>query len=135
MANLSRQSFLRRSLLLGAGACTLATLPGCFLFDEPELLVGTLDELAQAGHLVRTFNRKQILVTRLEGELVIFSLICRHKKCTVKYQAFEQEFHCPCHEGVYDRFGRVIDGPPPGPLHRYAYEVREAEIWVLNQPA
>lgn len=128
-----RREFLRVTAAATAGLALTAALPGCGS-EEPEMLAGTLDELASQGQLSPKFNGSRIFITRLDDGLVAFSLICSHKKCTVEWQAREKEFHCPCHEGKYDAQGKVIDGPPPGPLRRFATEIRnEKEIWVLNR--
>ncbi|MEM7368563.1 MAG: Rieske (2Fe-2S) protein [Bacteroidota bacterium] len=130
--NPSRRQFIRDGVILGGGVCTLA-LGACSLFDEPEMRVCSLDELQLHPYLISRFNRKKIFLTYLQEELVIFSLICRHKRCTVDFEEEEQLFLCPCHDGTYDRFGEVIDGPPPAPLLRFKYEIRGEEVWVLNQ--
>lgn len=99
----------------------------------PEMLVGTVSQLESSGFLSPKFNEKRIFTTFLDGQIVTFSMVCRHKKCTVDWVSEVKEFQCPCHEGVYDAYGKVLDGPPPGPLFRFKTEVRGEEIWVLNE--
>ncbi|WNJ17365.1 Rieske (2Fe-2S) protein [Pontibacter sp. G13] len=130
---MKRSEFLKKSLAAGAGACMLGSVESCSIFDDPEMKVCAVADIEAVPFLVSRFNRKQIFLTYLDGELTIFSLICRHKKCTVEWEERDEEFVCPCHDGRYDRTGQVIDGPPPGPLHRYRYEIRNDEIWVLNE--
>lgn len=133
MTDSSRRTFLKKSAQVGIGCALLTTIPACTLFDEPEMLVCKLSELDHVTFVTKKFNRKRILARKLDGELVIFSLICSHKKCTVKYKEMEDHFACPCHEGMYDRNGEVIDGPPPEPLSRFKHEIRGDELWVLNE--
>lgn len=45
------------------------------------------------------------------------SATCTHLGCQVRWEADARRFLCPCHGGVYDAAGRVIEGPPPRPLH------------------
>ena len=130
---MKRKEFIQSGLTAGIGLCALQSLSGCALFDEPEMLVCTLAELKTNSFFTSRFNRKKIFATYLDDELVIFSLICRHKKCTVAWEEDEELFLCPCHEGTYDKYGEVIDGPPPGPLYRFKYEIRGDEVWVLNE--
>jgi len=129
---MNRKEFLRRSAVLGAG---LSLAPACGLLDEPEMLLCELETLKKAPEGFKTFifNRRKILLREDGEKLEIISLICTHRHCTVAYEAEEKIFACPCHEGTYDYEGRVIDGPPPRPLQRFAYEMRGNEIWVLNQ--
>ncbi|MEZ4773495.1 MAG: ubiquinol-cytochrome c reductase iron-sulfur subunit [Bacteroidia bacterium] len=130
---MDRKHFVKYSITAGAGVCALGLLHGCSLLDEPEMKVGRLSDLEEQVYIISRFNRKKILTTRLEGELVIFSLVCRHKRCTVAYEEDSEQFVCPCHEGIYDKYGQVVDGPPPAPLHRYKQEIRGNEIWVINE--
>ena len=44
------------------------------------------------------------------------SATCTHLGCQVRWEAEARRFHCPCHGGVYDASGRVLEGPPPRPL-------------------
>lgn len=45
---------------------------------------------------------------------------CTHEGCTVQYVAAEGGIWCACHNARFDVEGRVIAGPPPRPLPRYA---------------
>jgi Rieske Fe-S protein len=46
----------------------------------------------------------------------VFSATCTHLGCQVLWDASKKHFKCPCHGGVYDVSGKVLDGPPPRPL-------------------
>jgi len=50
----------------------------------------------------------------------------------VRWNAESSQFRCPCHGGVFDREGNVVDGPPPAPLQRLAVrlnpETSELEV-------
>lgn len=124
---------MKQSASLGLGCALLTTIPACSLFDEPEMLVCKLSDLESVNQVTLKFNGKRILARKLDGKIVVFSLICSHKRCTVKFKEMENHFACPCHEGMYDQYGEVIDGPPPNPLSRFRYEIRGEELWVLNQ--
>jgi Rieske Fe-S protein len=41
-----------------------------------------------------------------------------------------QQFFCPCHNGVYDKQGNVVSGPPPRPLDRYELKVDGEQIFM-----
>ncbi len=132
---INRKAFLKRSGVLGLGSLGLGSLAGCGLLFEREKMLCTVAELEAGDPIVREFNWEEVLVTRRAGEVVIFSLVCTHKKCTVAWQPRERQFACPCHEGLYDEEGEVIDGPPPAPLLRFVAEVRGEEIWVKAEEA
>lgn len=129
----SRRQFLKQLTLASAGAVLASALPGCTP-PEPEKMIGSVAEFEEKGSLGGDFNGNSILAQlNSKGEIVIFSLTCSHKRCTVEWQEEEKEFHCPCHEGKYDRAGYVIDGPPPSPLRKYKHEIRGEELWVINE--
>lgn len=128
----SRRKFLKQAAAGAAGMVLLGAMQACKP-DDPEIKAGTLAELEEKGFLDPVFNGDRIFVMRMEEELICYSLICTHKKCTVKWKAELEEFHCPCHEGKYDKEGFVIAGPPPDPMRQFKVEMREQEIWVLNQ--
>jgi menaquinol-cytochrome c reductase iron-sulfur subunit len=46
------------------------------------------------------------------------SATCTHLGCQVQWDAESTRFRCPCHGGVFDAQGQVVDGPPPRPLDR-----------------
>ena len=75
-----------------------------------------------------------ILVRLAEREVVAFSQKCTHLGCVVFYEAEEERWHCPCHEGNFDvRTGAVLSGPPPRPLGRIEVEIRTDDVvWALG---
>jgi Rieske Fe-S protein len=71
-----------------------------------------------------------ILIHEAEGDLQAFSLACTHLGCTVAWNPEEKEFHCPCHDGLFDLYGHVISGPPPSPLERLKVKVIGEKVVV-----
>src|SRR5574341_475179 len=54
---------------------------------------------------------------------VAMSNICTHLGCRVRWIANQQKFFCPCHNGIFDKNGNVVSGPPPRPLDRFEAKV------------
>jgi cytochrome b6-f complex iron-sulfur subunit len=52
------------------------------------------------------------------------SLKCTHLGCEVAWVEGERRYRCPCHEGTFDEEGRVVAGPPPGPLRTFSVTVQ-----------
>ena len=71
-----------------------------------------------------------ILLRSEEGTFKAFSLVCTHLACTVTWKADKKEFYCPCHDGFFDSDGKVLSGPPPGPLERWKVEVKGDKVVV-----
>ena len=52
-----------------------------------------------------------VLLRLGDRELVAFSQKCTHLGCVVYYEAGEDRWHCPCHEGNFEAAtGQVISG-------------------------
>lgn len=75
-----------------------------------------------------------VLVRLGDRDVVAFSQKCTHLGCVVFYQADDQRWHCPCHEGNFElRSGAVRSGPPTRPLGKIAVEIRDdGQIWALG---
>ena len=129
---IDRRKFVRSCAMCAAGL-VVASATGCSLFEDPEVLVCTRQELEEAKRIITKFNGKKVLTTKLNGKLTTFSLICRHKRCTIGYVEELEQFVCPCHDGIYDAQGNVVSGPPKKPLIRFITELRGEEVWVLNK--
>jgi len=59
------------------------------------------------------------------------SATCTHLGCQVRWDAASTKFRCPCHGGVFDVDGRVVEGPPPRPLGRVDARIDTAGDDVL----
>lgn len=123
----------RRKFLLRLGQGIIAILQGCNMGEEEKLIAGKLEELAFQKYWLREFNGKKIIIFYNEGNPYTLSLVCTHKKCTVRFFPKQAQFVCPCHEGKYDLQGNVVSGKPPRPLARYKTIVNLAEVVVWNQ--
>jgi Rieske Fe-S protein len=102
---------------------------------EPRRVIPLADVAVGATHLFRypTEADPAILLRLGEREVVAFSQKCTHLGCVVYFEAEEDRWHCPCHEGNFEpRTGAVISGPPPRPLGRIAVEIRDDAIWALG---
>lgn len=74
-----------------------------------------------------------ILVRLSNGELHAFSQKCTHLGCVVIFEAADEEFYCPCHEGFFDAgTGGAVAGPPERPLARIVVEDRDGVVWALG---
>ena len=55
---------------------------------------------------------------------------CSHLGCSVSWKKEDGRFRCPCHGGVYDEMGQVVEGPPPRPLTRLEVKIEEDVCYV-----
>ena len=102
---------------------------------EPRELIALADVAVGDTYLFRypTDADPAILLRIADREVVAFSQKCTHLGCVVYFEAEEDRWHCPCHEGNFEpRTGTVISGPPPRPLGRIDVEIRDDNIWALG---
>jgi Rieske Fe-S protein len=68
-----------------------------------------------------------------DGDKTVHALAatCTHLGCQVRWDAGSKRFRCPCHGGVFDAQGNVLEGPPPRPLNRVETRLDESGIEVL----
>ena len=59
------------------------------------------------------------------------SATCTHLGCQVRWDASTTKFRCPCHGGVFDVDGTVVEGPPPRALDRVDARIDAAKTEVM----
>jgi len=150
-ADVSRRRFLSRVTngiltviggivaFIGGGAALSSTarkadnwLTASSLLDLPDnqptpvtLTVSRLDGFRQV------IDRKTIFLVKTgEAEVAAIDSTCTHLGCLVSWDAQSQVFRCPCHGGVYDKNGAVMDGPPPMPLQKVATRIDGVRVQV-----
>ena len=65
-------------------------------------------------------------------DFIAMSNICTHLGCRVRWISDKSQFFCPCHNGVFDKNGNVVSGPPPKPLNRYQVKVENDQLFVMG---
>lgn len=70
-----------------------------------------------------------------DGEaFTAYSGVCTHLGCSFGYDKDKQQYHCPCHHGLFDlKSGAVLGGPPPRPLDTLPVKVENGEVYVQYQ--
>lgn len=58
------------------------------------------------------------------------SNICTHLGCRVRWIAENEQFFSPCHNGVFDKHGFVLSGPPPRPLDEYEIKIEDGDLYI-----
>jgi len=135
----SRRKFLSK-LFMGGGllaSFALITRNGIkYIFPSIEstplrkLLVGKDDKI-KIGEVkeVQVGESALYLIKNKDGYKV-FSSVCTHLGCKVKWEDYRNRFYCPCHKGVFDSHGNVIEGPPPRPLDEFKVEVDKNLVYM-----
>jgi cytochrome b6-f complex iron-sulfur subunit len=122
MTRLGRRDLLVR-LAAGLGLALSYGLLGAFavayLFPPASrrraqrLFIGRLADFAPGT--ARTFvdqRGRALLIVAEAGGLRAFDTRCPHLGCQVRWEPDRAQFVCPCHQGIFDRTGVAVAGPP-----------------------
>ena len=68
-------------------------------------------------------------------EFIALSSVCPHLGCRVHWEALNNRFFCPCHNGVFDPEGLATEGPPaatdpPQSLLRYPLRIDGGNLMI-----
>jgi arsenite oxidase small subunit len=138
----TRRAFARY-LVLGTGAMAAAnvglaawTQLRSINTGEPTPIIDAAALAVGETYLFRypTPSDPAVLLRVSDVEFVAFSQKCTHLGCVVFFEAEENRWHCPCHEGNFEALtGDVISGPPTRPLGRIDVETRGDTVWALGR--
>lgn len=123
-----RGFFLRASGYLMAGGLvagygTLAAFAARFLYPAapPEenwqfVAVSSELQIGQSIAFQTPSGEKVVIAKQQDGDTadsyVALSSVCPHLGCAVHWEAHNDRFFCPCHNGVFDPAGEATEGPP-----------------------
>ena len=94
----------------------------------PTLFKVTVEQ--QTGWITNEQELSVYVLTDNGRDYVAMSNICTHLGCRVRWITDRNLFFCPCHNGQFDKEGRVIAGPPPRPLDRYEVRVEGDQLFI-----
>jgi len=98
--------------------------------DTPTLFKTKVER--QVGWIVNEEEVSAYILTEDGRNYVALSNICTHLGCRVRWISDQQQFFCPCHNGVFSKQGEVVSGPPPRPLDQYQVKIEDGQIFVLG---
>lgn len=79
--------------------------------DGVEVVIKRAAAEAAAGEPNGPDGEHAVAEPRLE-EFLALSSVCPHLGCRVHWEAHNDRFFCPCHNGEFDPQGRATGGPP-----------------------
>lgn len=130
MSEPNRREFLDTLLFTSLAATAGAALaPVPFYLVPPRDLLrarrvsaGPRSEIPLMGAKKLLYGGRPALVVNRGGGVVAFDATCTHTNCPVDWVGEKNEFHCPCHKGVFDAQGNPRSGPVTKPLARLKVE-------------
>jgi len=139
MVKQTRREFLKSLPLFGALIGAFGVFARNFLLylfpavkekKYHKYLVCKVDELDIGKAKKIDIGGKPVYVVRLEDGYRVFSGICTHLGCIIRWEDRNKRFLCPCHKGVFAPDGSVVSGPPPRPLDRYRVETEKNLVFM-----
>lgn len=97
------------------------------------VLVGTESQVPIGEAVSMDLSGHKIMLLRTNEGVTAFSRRCTDLGCLVSWSKEREQFICPCHQGVFDKTGRNIAGPPPRPLDRFEVVKRGEQLYVNIQ--
>jgi Rieske Fe-S protein len=94
----------------------------------PTLFKSTIQQ--QTGWITSEEELSVYVLTEDGRDFIAMSNVCTHLGCRVRWITDQEEFFCPCHNGVFDKRGLVVSGPPPKPLNRYEVKIVNDELFI-----
>jgi menaquinol-cytochrome c reductase iron-sulfur subunit len=70
------------------------------------------------------------VVKTADNSYTAFAPQCTHLGCAYHWDEAAKNFLCPCHTSTFDLEGRVLSGPAPRPLDRYAVKVENTHLLI-----
>lgn len=145
-----RRGFLGKisSLIMAGGLVsgygTLAAFAGRFLFPAPKgrenwQFVARLEQLVLGQSLpYQTPSGAKIVIARQDdgdeaSSFVALSSVCPHLGCAVHWEAQNDRFFCPCHNGAFDPSGKATEGPPASAkqsLKKFPLKVENGLLYI-----
>lgn len=68
------------------------------------------------------------MVKTADKQVVAFSPVCTHLGCAVSWDGSAKNFACPCHTSSFGTDGKVLSGPAPRALDRFAVKLDGSTI-------
>ena len=108
--------------------------------NQHRVFVSQVSAIPPGGTLVfETPDGRPVNITRrgtsgTEGDFVALSSTCPHLGCQVRWEAQNNRYFCPCHNGTFDPSGRATGGPPGDAglsLPRYGLAVELGLLYIL----
>jgi Rieske Fe-S protein len=85
-----------------------------------------------SGWIVTEEELSVYVLTENGRDYIVMSNICTHLGCRIRWIDEKDQFFCPCHNGIFNKVGDVVSGPPPKPLNRFMVKVENNELFVLG---
>lgn len=105
-----------KAALLGSVPREIAEYAPCDVLIARTIAQNLSEIQPGEGGIVASGDQKIAVYRDERGGVVTLSAKCTHMGCTVKWNAAETSWDCPCHGSRYAPTGEVLNGPADRPL-------------------
>ena len=132
---ITRRNFLGRAIWTVLAVLSVETVGATLASLWPKAQSSAAGNKIQVGKAsdfptgsVTFFPEGRFFLSHVDSGFLAMSHVCTHLGCIVPWVSDEKSedklaekgrFNCPCHGGIYDRYGVVKAGPPPRPFDLY----------------
>ncbi len=146
---ITRRQFLSRAWWMVAGVLAIEAVGGLVASLWPKAKAGTFGTKVSVASIeevrampvgtITYFSEQRFYLSRVESGVLALYRKCTHLGCVVPWLvdegseddlAAKGRFNCPCHGGIFDRYGLVHAGPPPRPLDLFPIAIEKGELVV-----
>jgi Rieske Fe-S protein len=99
--------------------------------------IGLGEAIRYRGPSGETINITRMGRDGVAQDFIALSSTCPHLGCQVRWEAQNDRFFCPCHNGVFDPSGRATAGPPGEAgqsLPRYELKIDNGLLHIAVPP-
>jgi Rieske Fe-S protein len=135
----SRRNFLGKVFMSGGIFASLILMLRnglAFVFPKEtkpksrKLLVGRTHELELGEAKQFSIGKNDLFLVNTNNGYKVYSAVCTHLGCKIKWEAHRNRFYCACHKGIFDSNGDVVGGPPPRALDEYTVEISNSLVYM-----
>ncbi|MEE8413260.1 MAG: ubiquinol-cytochrome c reductase iron-sulfur subunit [Dehalococcoidales bacterium] len=147
--DLSRRQFLSRAWWAAGGLLIVEVSGGLLASLWPRLKEGSFGTKVKVASVeevkampvgtIAYFPEQRFYLSHVDSGFLALYRKCSHLGCVVPWLASDPSedglaakgrFNCPCHGGIFDRYGLVHSGPPPRPLDLFPIIIKDGEVIV-----
>jgi cytochrome b6-f complex iron-sulfur subunit len=146
---ITRRQFLSRAWWAAGGLLVVEATGGLVASLWPKLKAGSFGTKVKVASVeevrampvgtVTYFPEQRFYLSHVDSGFLALYRKCTHVGCVLPWLADDPSeddlaakgrFNCPCHGGIFDRYGKVHSGPPPRPLDLFPIIVEDGEVIV-----
>jgi nucleotide-binding universal stress UspA family protein/nitrite reductase/ring-hydroxylating ferredoxin subunit len=105
-----------RAMVLGSVPRDVAEFAPCDVLVARTIAQNLSEIEPGEGGIVETGDHKVAVYRDPKGVVITVSARCTHMGCTVRWNAAEKTWDCPCHGSRFSATGQVVNGPAERPL-------------------